>query len=145
LGNREVLGIIVPIDSNEVMHDIFHGKSVHASLADGERAALEKGDRIFFYDSGRTHCIMGEAVIADIAFDEAKSVLDGLGPELYIGQDDFEKYVSSLPGGDKSVLRLVHFRDAVLYANPMKCHLAIGENGSYVTAEVSAKIAKDNM
>jgi len=145
LGSKEVLGIIVSIYSDEVMHDIFHGKSVHASLADGERTALEKGDRIFFYDSGRTRCIMGEAVIASMAFDEAESVFDDLGPSLYIGRDDFARYVSSLPGGDKSVLRLVYFRDAVLYANPVKCNMAIGENGTYMTAEVSAKIAKDNV
>jgi hypothetical protein len=142
MGLNGVLGIVVPIHADGVMHDIFHGKSVHASLAQGERTDLENGDRIFFYDSRTTHSIMGEAVIADISFEEARNVLDDLGPKLYLDKHDFEVYVSSLPDGDKSRLRVLHFKDPILYASPVKCGLAISENGTYLTAEIFAKIVK---
>jgi hypothetical protein len=144
LGRNGVLGIVVPIYEDGVMHDIFHGKSVHASLAQGESTDLEKGDRIFFYDSRKTHSLMGEAVIADIAFEEAKNVIDDLEGKLYLDKADFERHVSSLPEGDKSELRVLHFRDPILYANPVKCNVTIAENGTYMTAEVFSRIAKDN-
>jgi len=99
MGLNGVLGIVVPIHDDETMHDIFHGKSVHASLAQGEGTDLEKGDRIFFYDSRRTNSLRGEAVIADIAFEEARDVLDNLGGKLYLERDGFVRYVSSLPEG----------------------------------------------
>jgi hypothetical protein len=145
MGLNGVLGVVVPIDADGVMHDIFHGKSVHASLAQGESTDLEDGDRIFFYDSRQTHSIMGEAVISGIAFEEAKRVLDDIGTKLYLEKDDFERYISSLPEGGKSKLRVLHFRDPILYANPVKCNLAISENGTYMTAEVFTKIAKGNI
>jgi len=142
MGLNGVLGIVVPIHADGAMHDIFHGKSVHASLAQSESTDLENGDRIFFYDSRTTHSIMGEAVIADIAFKGARNVLDNLGPTLHLDKADFERYVSSLPKGDKSKLRVLRFRDPILYANPVKCDLAIAENGTYLTAEIFAKIVK---
>jgi hypothetical protein len=145
MGLNGVLGVVVPIHADEVMHDIFHGKSVHASLAQGESTDLEDGDRIFFYDSRQTHSIMGEAVISGIAFEEAKRVLDDIGAKLYMEKDDFERYISSLPEGGKSKLRVLHFRDPILYANPVKCSSAISENGTYMTAEVFTKIAKGNI
>lgn len=144
MGRNGVLGIIIPIYDDEVMHDIFHGKSVHASLARDESTDLENGDRILFYDSRKTHSIRGEAVIAEIAFQEAKNVLEDLGGRLYIDSVDFARYVSSLPKGERSKLRVLHFKDPILYANPVKCNLAISESGTYMTAEVFAKIAKYN-
>jgi len=117
-------------------------RQVHASVAEGSGTDLEKGDRKFFYDSRKTHSLKGEAVIADISFDEAKNVLDNLGGKLFLDKSEFERYVSSLPGGDKSRLRVLSFKDSVLYANPVKCSLTIAENGTYMTADVFAKIAK---
>jgi hypothetical protein len=142
MGRNGVLGVVVPIHDDEVMHDIFHGRSVHASLAQGSGTDLEKGDRIFFYDARETRSLRGEAVIADISFKEARHVLDGLWAKLYLEKDDFERYIASLPERDKSKLRVLHFKDPVLYANPVKCDLAIAENGTYMTAEFFAKIAK---
>jgi hypothetical protein len=145
MGRNGVLGIVVPIDAHEVMHDVFHGKSVHASLAQGESTDLERGDRIFFYDSRETHSLMGEAVITDIAFEEAKAVNDDLEGALYLEKADFERYVSSLPEGDRSKLRVLHFKEPILYANPVKCSVKVAENGTYMTAEVSSRIAKENL
>jgi hypothetical protein len=145
MGRNGVLGIIVPIYGDEAMHDIFHGKSVHASLAQAESTDLEKGDRILFYDSRTTHSLMGEAVVAEIAFEEAKNVLDDLGGKLYLEKGDFERYVSTLPKGSSSKLRVLHFSDPTMYANPVKCNLAIAESGTYMTADVFSRIAKDNI
>ena len=142
MGRNGVLGIVVPIHDEEVMHDIFHGKSVHASLAEGAGTDLEKGDRIFFYDSLKTYALRGEAVITDVSFDEARNVLDNLGGKLYLDKGEFERYMSSLPEGDKSKLRVLNFKDSILYADPVKCNLTIAETGTYMTAEVFAKIAK---
>ena len=144
MGRSGVLGIIVPIYDDGVMHDIFHGKSVHASLAKTESTDLDKGDRIFFHDSLKTHRLMGEAVIAEIAFEEAGGVLAKLGGELYMGRGAFEAYVSALPEGSMSKMRVLHFRDPILYANPVRCDLPIAEAGTYMTAEVFSAIAKSN-
>jgi len=145
MGRNGVLGIIVPIYDEGVMHDIFHGKSVHASLAQGEGTDLEKGDRIFFYDSQKTRSLMGEAVIAEIGFAKAKSVLHDFEDKLYLGRGEFENYVSSLPEREESSLRVLHFRDPILYADPVKCNLAIAESGTYMTAEVFSRIAKGSL
>ena len=144
MGLNGALGIVVPIRSHEAMHDIFHGKSVHASLAQGESTDLVAGDRIFFYDPQETRSIMGEAVIADIAFEDARGVLADFGTKLYLGEDDFKRYVSSLPEGERSKMRVLHFKDPILYANPVKCDLPIAESGTYMTAKIFARIAKGN-
>ena len=142
MGRNGVLGIIVPIHDNEVMHDIFHGKSVYASLAPGESTDLERRDRIFFYDSERTHCLMGEGVISEIAFERAKEVLLDFAGRLYMETGDFGRYVESLPEGELSLLRVLHFEDPVLYADPVKCGVDIDEAGTYMTAEVFSRIAR---
>jgi hypothetical protein len=144
MGRNGVLGVVVPISDDGVMHDIFHGKSVHASLAEVATTDLEKGDRILFYDSGKTHNIVGEAVISEIAFEQARRALNGHEGSLYLDRIPFERYFSSLPKGEASMLRVLHFRDATLYASPVKCSLKIAENGTYMTAEVFSRIARDN-
>jgi hypothetical protein len=144
MGRNGVFGIIVPIHDDGVMHDVFHGKSVHASFAQSEGTDLEKGDRIVFFDSRGTRALRGEAVIAEIAFEGATKVLDNLGGKLYMDKADFEAYVSTLPEGTSSKLRVLHFKDPTMYANPVTCDLAIAESGTYMTAEVFARIAKGN-
>jgi len=142
MGRNGVLGVIVPIHEEEVMHDIFHGKSIHASLAQDESTDLQEGDRILFYDSGKTHSLRGEAVISEIDLAKAKDVLLDFGGKLCMGRGDFERYVASLPKGEESKLRVLHFKDPILYADPVKCNLAIPEGGTYMTAELFSRIAK---
>jgi hypothetical protein len=119
LGRNGVLGIIVPISEDEVMHDVFHGKSVHVTLSQGESTDLEKGDRILFYDSGMSHNIMGEAVISEIEFENAENARHNHQGKLCLDGPRFESYLSSLPGGDASIMRVLHFKDATMYANPV--------------------------
>lgn len=141
MGRNGVLGIIVPIDDEEVMHDVFHGKSVHATVARSEGTDLEKGDRIIFFDSRRTHALRGEAVNADISFEQAEKVLDDFRGALCVDGADFQSYVSTLPSGPRSRMRVLRFKDPTMYASPVKCDLAVAEDGTYMTAEVFAKIA----
>jgi hypothetical protein len=144
MGKNGVLGIIVPISEDGVMHDIFHGRSVYASLAEGDRTDLDKGDRIFFYDSAETHNLEGEAVITDIAFEPAAKVLDIDEGALYTDRRRFAAYVSLLPEGAASILQVLHFKEPTVYATPVKCGQTIPEGGAYMTAEVFSEIAKEN-
>jgi len=139
-----VLGIIVPISEDAVMHDIFHGRSVYASLAKGDRTDLDRGDRIFFYDSAETHNLEGEAVITGVTFEPAGKVLDIDEAALYTDRRRFAEYVSSLPQGDASILQVLRFKDPTMYAKPVKCGQEIPDGGAYMTAEVFSMIAKQN-
>jgi len=142
MGRNGVLGIIVPIPDDDVMHDIFHGRSVYASLATGDDTDLGKGDRIYFYDSGETHNLEGEAVITDVAYEPALKVLDIDERAFYMDRHRFTDYVSSLPEGDASVLRVLYFKDPTVYATPVGCDQTIPEEGAYMTSEVFSRIAK---
>ncbi|MDA4116771.1 MAG: hypothetical protein OK455_00305 [Thaumarchaeota archaeon] len=144
MGQNGVLGVVVPISDERVMHDVFHGRSFHATLAKDDSTDLEKGDRMFFYDSGKTRQLVGEAMIASITFREAKDVLEQCGGKLYLDADAFDRYVSSLPEGQKSLLRVLRFEDPTVYAAPVKCSVTIPEGGLDMTAEIFAKISKDN-
>ena len=143
MGKKGVLGIVVPISGDEAMHNIFHGRSVHASLAQEETTELEKGDRIYFYDP-ENRDLVGEAVIADIAFELARDVFIGREGKLFLDKEDYERYVSSLPDGENSRMRVLHFKDPIMYANAVKCRIAIADGGTYMTAESFARIAKGN-
>jgi|HubBroStandDraft_6_1064221.scaffolds.fasta_scaffold1251698_2 hypothetical protein len=144
MGKNGVLGIIVPISEDAVMHDIFHGRTVYARLANDDGADLDRGDRIFFYDSAETHNLEGEAVITDVTFEPAARVLDIDEGALYTDKRRFTEYVSSLPEGDASILRVLRFKEPTMYATPVKCNQTIPEGGAYMTAEVFSKIAKQN-
>lgn len=144
MGRNGVLGIIIPISEDDIMHDIFHGKSVYASLARGNDTDLAEGDRILFYDSGETHNLEGEAVITDITFEPASRVLEIDESALYTDRKLFARYLSSLPEGDASTLRVIHFKEPIMYAKPVRCNLTIPEEGAYMTAEVFSRIAKQN-
>jgi hypothetical protein len=143
MGKNGVLGIVVPISGHEVMHDIFHGRSVHASLAHEETTELEKGDRIYFYDP-ENRDLIGEAVIAEIAFELARAVLIAREGKLFLDKADFERYVSSLPDGDNSKMRVLSFKDPTMYANAVRCPIAITDGGTYMTAESFSRIARGN-
>ncbi|MDA4132620.1 MAG: hypothetical protein OK454_05785 [Thaumarchaeota archaeon] len=144
MGKNGVLGIIIPISEDDVMHDIFHGRSVYASLAKGDETDLAKGDRIFFYDSAETHTLEGEALITAVAFEPASQVLTIDEGALYIDRRRFADYVSSLPEGDGSILRVLYFKDPTMYATPLKCDQTVPEGGAYMTGEVFSRIAKQN-
>lgn len=144
MGLDGVLGIIVPISDEGAMHDVFHGKAVHASLAPGASTNIEKGDRILFYDSGKSHNIVGEAVISDVAFEEAAKARHDHGAKLCVDGPDLDRFISSLPAGGASVLRVLRFEEAVMYAQPVKCDQKIAEEGTYMTAQVFASIARAN-
>jgi hypothetical protein len=144
MGKNGVLGIIVPIYEDDVMHDIFHGRSVYASLAKGDDTDLSEGDRIFFYDSAETHSLEGEALITAVTFEPASKVLAVDEGALYVDRRRFAKYVSSLPEGDGSILRVLYFKDPTMYAKPVKCDQTVPEGGAYMTGEVFSSIAKQN-
>jgi hypothetical protein len=144
MGKNGVLGIIVPISDDDVMHDIFHGRSVYASLAGGDETDLGKGDRIFFYDSAETHSLEGEALITDVTFEPASKVLATDEGALYMDRRRFADYVSSLPEGDGSILRVLYFKDPTMYSTPVRCDQTVPEGGAYMTAEVFSWIAKQN-
>jgi hypothetical protein len=144
MGKNGVLGFIVPISDDDVMHDIFHGRSVYASLAEGDDTDLDKGDRIFFYDSAETHTLEGEALITAVTFEPASKVLAIDERALYMDRHRFADYVSSLPEGDGSILRVLYFKDPTMYAKPVKCDQTVPEGGAYMTAEVFSRIAKQN-
>jgi hypothetical protein len=144
MGKNGVLGVIVPISEDDVMHDIFHGRSVYASLAEGHDTDLGRGDRIFFYDSAETHSLEGEALITDVTFEPASKVLAIDEGALYMDRRRFAGYVSSLPEGDASVLRVLYFKDPTMYAKPVRCDQSVPVGGAYMTAEVFSSIAKQN-
>jgi hypothetical protein len=127
------------------MHDIFHGRSFHATLAQDDTTDLQKGDRIFFYNSGENREIVGEATIASITFSKAKDVLEQCGGDLHLDADAFYRYVTSLPDGQKSVMRVIRFEDPTVYAVPVKCRVTIPESGLNMTAAIFARISKDNI
>ena len=144
MGRNGVLGIIIPIYDDDVMHDIFHGRSVYASLARGEGTDLGEGDRIFFYDSAETHNLEGEAMITGVAFEPASKVLAMEEGALYMDRPRFANYIRSLPEGDGSILRVLYFKDPTMYAKPVRCDQSIPEGGAYMTADVFSSIAKQN-
>jgi hypothetical protein len=144
MGKNGVLGIIVPISEDDVMHDIFHGRSVYASLARSDDTDLGKGDRIYFYDSAETHTLEGEALITAVAFEPASKVLAIDEGALYMDRRRFADYVSSLPEGDGSMLQVLYFKDPTMYAKPVKCDQTVPEGGAYMTAEVFSRIARQN-
>jgi hypothetical protein len=144
MGKNGVLGVIVPISDDDVMHDIFHGRSVYASLAGGDDTDLDKGDRIFFYDSAGTRTLEGEALITAVTFEPASKVLAIDEGALYMDRGRFANYVAFLPEGEGSILRVLYFKDPTVYSTPVKCDQTVPEGGAYMTAEVFSTIAKQN-
>jgi hypothetical protein len=136
----ETLGIIYPLIPDHAER-FFKGKTVFVKFV-GRGAVpsrLHPGSKLFFYTSGGSREIIGDARIVKITTATAREVLEKYADQLFLTADELEEYVGDRR--EKSML-VLSVSNAKKYDSRLKLPKYVTMAGQYMTKQWYESLAK---
>jgi len=135
VSSDQTIGIIFPILSDHLDRFFHDRKTVFVKYFGKERLPLRLrvGSRLFFYESGRSKQIVGDAKIIGIESATYEDVIARFGDYLFLTKNEFERYAQDRR--DKKMLILV-LREMRKYSAPLRLKNGLTMAGQYMTRKM---------
>jgi hypothetical protein len=132
---KDTIGIVFPMLRDHIQRIFQDQKNVFVKFLAREvlPRRLRAGSRLFFYQSGGSKEIVGEARIDEIAVGTVQEVLAKFGERLFITRSELEEYAGNR--GAKTMLILL-LDDPKKYKVPLKLGKSVTMAGQYMTKEM---------
>lgn len=129
---RDTVGVIFPILAHHLRRIFDDQKRVFVKFIGRELSPgrLHSGSRLFFYQSGSSKEVVGEARIVGIAAGTVEEVLAKHGKDLFLTPTELETYAGNRKA--KRMLILI-LEDAKRYQVPLKLDKGLTMAGQYMT------------
>jgi len=141
MAKRSVIGVIVP-GTDEVVHRMFHGKTIWAAPWTEEVSSLMEGDRAFFADEA-SRTLEGEASVLKISRGPGEHPLSQ-EKRFFMSDEEFSQYLGRLGVGRESELLILRFQGAVKYSAPLRLGFAVPPTGKVMTRDMFDEILRSN-
>jgi hypothetical protein len=126
-------GAIFPIP-HYLTHGLFSGgPKIFVKYLPHNSTRLVKGNKIIFYESRGSKCLIGEGVVNSIEFLTPKEVIKNYKNLLFLSEEQFEDYVKLRTNHDPSKKMLtMKLTNIKKYATPIKYKNTITMAGKYI-------------
>lgn len=137
----ELVGVIYPVPVHLIQSIFSGGPKVFVKYLPHYSTRLNKGNKIIFYESRGSKCLIGEGVISSIEFLTPNEVLNNYRKLLFLSEKQFDDYVKLWPNRDPSkwmftvkLTKINKYMNPIMYKNP------ITMAGRYISKEEYQKI-----
>jgi hypothetical protein len=132
---ENTIGIVFPMLPDHIQRIFQDQKNVFVKFLAKEAIPrrLRAGSKLFFYQSGGSKEIVGEARIIETALGTLQEVSAKFGERLFLTQSELEEYAGNR--GAKTMLVLL-LDDAKKYEVPLKLGKSVTMAGQYLTREM---------
>jgi hypothetical protein len=134
----ESIGMIYPLIPHHAER-FFKGKTVFVKFVRVVPARLHIGSRLFFYMSGGSREIIGDARIVKMTTATAGEVSEKYADQLFLTADELEEYVGDR--WEKSML-VLSLSNARKYHSPLKLPKYVTMAGQYMTRQWYESLTK---
>lgn len=135
INDEPIIGIIFPLPERiikfmfENNRDIFVKYTTHGHLQKS-KPKLEKGMKIYFYQSGSNRIIVGEAIIKHTEFLSIDQILEKYANRLLATEDELRDYSK---GREEKPALVLGLANLIKYEKEIKLSVPITMAGLYLT------------
>lgn len=131
----DTIGIIFPISEDHVERFFNGKKSVFVKFfgRDTIPERLQKGSRLFFYQSRSKKEVVGEAMIADVTSGRIEEMFVRYGDDLFLTRSELQEYAGTRKAKSMLVLVLQKVRR---YTVPLRLDKSVTMAGQYMTKKM---------
>jgi hypothetical protein len=134
---EDVLGMIYPIPPKLASRILDETDIVFVKFAK-RPILLERGSKLFFYQSSSGQVIVGEARIDEIQIMSPTRAISEYGSRLPLNRDEFWAYVGKRENRNLLVLSLSNIKR---YNRPAKTSKSVTMAGQYMTRKLSKELS----
>lgn len=144
---EKVYGVVYAL-SSEILEFMFKNKKSvfikYTSHVPTKRSKnkIKEGMQLYFYESGKSNCIIGEAVINSIEYLPAEEIIQKYSNKLIVTRTQFEEYSKDRLQKPALVIQMGKLQK---YKIPIKLKFAVNMGGLLITNENCKPIFKNRI